>query len=556
MISFFKEHLLFQIMVFLSFIMILYLVCMLIINTRGQQNLINASSQEQYALYASSVIERMNEYFSTGNVSSVRGYLQRIKKGADGFDVLVFKPDQNISIASDAYMEGRSLSSVATDEGALQPAKNILSDGKDSFEYSFETIEGVQFINIFAAIKNSTGCVRCHGTDRKVLGGVRMSASLAKSYMIIKGMNNRLILFGVIGLGFVIVMAYTMFQRSINKPIKYLLESIGKLREGDFTHKVEIKGRDEISHICARMNLVNDNLRKMVSDVLNYTDALSLSSQDFLKISKEMSTTSKQTSDMAEAVTASSEGMNLNIKEIANSIERTSFNVKTVASSTEAMTATINEIAHNSDVARSITGMALAQTETASTNVDDLGKAATEIGRMTEAISKISDQTNLLALNAAIEAARAGDAGKGFAVVASEVKNLAMQTSEAAEDIEKTIAAIRSSTNVTVRQIKEISKIMKDVHKTVDAIALAVEEQSGTAREIASSVSQASNGIKDINENINQTSIISEDIAGSILDVNNSARYISNSSVNVHMSAEDLLKMTGQLKEAVGKFKI
>jgi methyl-accepting chemotaxis protein len=304
------------------------------------------------------------------------------------------------------------------------------------------------------------------------------------------------------------------------------------------------------------MNLVNESLRRMIKNVLTYADALSCSSEDFLKMSKEMTINSQQTSDMADAVTASSEGMDLNIKAIAGSIEHTSVNVQTVASSTEEMTATINEIAHNSDIARTITEKAVSQAELASINVDDLGKAATEIGRMTETITKISDQTNLLALNATIEAARAGDAGKGFAVVASEVKNLAMQTSEAAKDIEKTIVAIRTSTDVTVSQIKEISSVIKDVHKIVGTIAMAVKEQSNTAKEISLSVTQASEGIKDINDNISQTSIISEDIAGSILEVNSSARYISNNSVNVQMSAEDLLKMTEQLKEAVGKFKI
>nr|WP_321418794.1 methyl-accepting chemotaxis protein [uncultured Desulfobacter sp.] len=65
------------------------------------------------------------------------------------------------------------------------------------------------------------------------------------------------------------------------------------------------------------------------------------------------------------------------------------------------------------------------------TSVFQLNQAASEINKVTEAISDISEQTNLLALNATIEAARAGDAGKGFAVVASEIKALANQTADA-----------------------------------------------------------------------------------------------------------------------------
>ncbi len=70
----------------------------------------------------------------------------------------------------------------------------------------------------------------------------------------------------------------------------------------------------------------------------------------------------------------------------------------------------------------------------------DLGRAAQEIGQVTETITSISAQTNLLALNATIEAARAGAAGKGFAVVANEIKELAQQTAAATEDIKRKIA--------------------------------------------------------------------------------------------------------------------
>jgi methyl-accepting chemotaxis protein len=556
MISFIKEHLLFQIMIILSFIMSVYLSCVFFINIQGQRNLIDVSSTEQYSLLTSGIMEGMNEYFLTGQNNLVREYLKRLSREIDGFDILVLDSDQKISIAGDAGEEGKTLSTIVKDKSMLQSVQSMLSGEKNKFEYSFVSEDGKKHINILAPINNTSECLSCHGNRKDVLGVARISVSLEKPYGIARRINIKSFLLGIIGLAGVITILYFLLQRFINRPIKYLLESTGKLREGDFTHAVEIKGRDEISHICARMNLVNENLRRMIKDVLNYTDALSLSSQDFLKIAREMSVNSKQTSDMVDAVTASSEGMNLNIKTISSSIEQTSVNVKAVASSTDEMTATINEIAHNSDRASEITRKAVFRAEGASANVDELGKAAAEITRMTEIIAKISDQTNLLALNATIEAARAGDAGKGFAVVASEVKNLATQTSDAAEDIEKKIEAIRNSTEVTVNQIKEITSVIKDVNEIVETIAMAVKEQSGSTRLIAVSVTNASEGIKDINENISQTSIISDDIAGSIIEVNSSARYISNSSVNVQMSAEELLKMTSQLKEAVCKFKI
>ena len=67
-----------------------------------------------------------------------------------------------------------------------------------------------------------------------------------------------------------------------------------------------------------------------------------------------------------------------------------------------------------------------------------------KVAKVAEQIQAIAKQTNLLALNATIEAARAGDAGKGFAVVAGEVKLLAGQTSNATDEIGRTLQTLTS----------------------------------------------------------------------------------------------------------------
>ena len=114
-----------------------------------------------------------------------------------------------------------------------------------------------------------------------------------------------------------------------------------------------------------------------------------------------------------------------------------------------------------------------------STVMQELVAASDKIGGVVKTISQIAWQTKLLAFNATIEAARAGSAGAGFQVVAQEVKELAQQSSTAAEEIVKEIATVRREVARAGSAIETMSQTiikMKDISSTIQH---AVVEQNG-----------------------------------------------------------------------------
>ncbi len=349
-----------------------------------------------------------------------------------------------------------------------------------------------------------------------------------------------------------------LFSNSMTRPILRVVAGLKDVAEGegDLTARLDIKNRDEVGDLAHLFNSFMEKLQGMIKNIAGNAETLNRSSSELLNLSEQISDGAAQMSAKANSVASSSEEMSSNMGSVATVMEQASTNVGMVAASAEEMTATINEIAQNSEKARNITSEAVSRAQDASSKVHELGDAAKEIGKVTEAITEISEQTNLLALNATIEAARAGEAGKGFAVVANEIKELARQTADATSEIKGQIAGIQGSTSGTVSEIEEILKVINDVNEIVAGIATAVEEQSLTTKEIANNVAQTSEGIKEINDNVAQSSVVSTEIAKEITDVNQAAGEMSNSSSQMNLNSSELSNLAKELKEMVSRFKV
>jgi methyl-accepting chemotaxis protein len=267
-----------------------------------------------------------------------------------------------------------------------------------------------------------------------------------------------------------------LMARHVVRPLRTATRTVGRIAQGDLSTEIDARGQDETAELLRAQAQMQQDLRRLVADVLSGARAVADTSEQIAQGNQDLS----QRTEMQ-----------------ASTLEET-------ASSMEELTSTVVQNAEN---ARAASQLAVDASEVARKGGDVVGQVVSTMTGISESSRKISDiigvidgiafQTNILALNAAVEAARAGEQGRGFAVVAAEVRNLAQRSAAAAKEIKELIGE-------SVDKVDTGAKLVDAAGKTMDEIVASVKKVSDLIAEIAAASQEQSSGIAQVNTAVAQ----------------------------------------------------
>jgi methyl-accepting chemotaxis protein len=290
-----------------------------------------------------------------------------------------------------------------------------------------------------------------------------------------KQLMNMLFVIGAIALVVGGAFAWTM-TRSIIHPLQDAVQVARRVAAGELASQVSVTGTDEVSQLLHALRDMNDSLLKIVGEVRNGTDSITIASREIASGNADLSS---RTEMQAGA-----------LQDTAHSMGQLTSTVK-----------------QNAESAREANQFVISASGVAAKGGDVVGQVVGTMGSIKESSRKIVDiigvidgiafQTNILALNAAVEAARAGEQGRGFAVVAAEVRNLAQRSAGAAKEIKELISD-------SVEKVDAGGKLVDQAGKTMDEIVTSVTHVADIMREITAASEAQSADIEEVNRAIAQ----------------------------------------------------
>lgn len=386
-----------------------------------------------------------------------------------------------------------------------------------------------------------------------------------------KGVDTLKNTFLIISLIFILIagMLSILFSNNIVSPILKLNKITKGISRGDLRETSEsINTKDEMEQLYHSINVMTGSLRDIVKVIMNKSQTLLASAEEFNASTTEFSDSAENVSSAMERLQENNASQYNIVNESAEQIEQGLNMINDLSHKNKAIVSTVEKTANVAGEGQLTVENAVNQMNSileASQRfqklISNLSEKSNKIGTISGSITNIATKTNLLALNAAIEAARAGESGKGFSVVADEIRKLAEQVQSSTALISK---LIEETQNETTFAVEEMKTFLEKINTGANAVSNAGEifrninaETKGIAEQIKSMstfLEEVADRTIKINETMIQVQKVSDLTKSEINNISHDIKQQGTVTQEISAASESISKIAEELNSKVSDF--
>ncbi|PTT20972.1 methyl-accepting chemotaxis protein [Acidovorax sp. HMWF029] len=309
----------------------------------------------------------------------------------------------------------------------------------------------------------------------------------------------------VVALALLTVVLVLATRRLVGAPVQQLSAALAYLAQGDLTHAVSVRSRDEIGTLAQAMEGFRARLVESLGTVRTSADSVSAASTEIAQGNQDLSGRTESQASALEQTAASMEQLGATIRHNADSASQA------------------NQLAVGASRVAQQGGEVVSKVVS---TMQDINSSSQKIADIIGVIDGIAFQTNILALNAAVEAARAGEQGRGFAVVAAEVRNLAQRTAAEAKAIKELIGASSAMVQQGSVLADQAGTTMQEVVRSIQRVAEMVSEISAASNEQTAGVGQVGEAVTQLDQTTQQNAALVEEMAAAASSLRTQAQQM------------------------------
>ncbi|HWX48487.1 MAG TPA: methyl-accepting chemotaxis protein [Roseomonas sp.] len=334
---------------------------------------------------------------------------------------------------------------------------------------------------------------------------------------------------------------YLLF-RAITVPLGRLTAAADRMREGDFSRRVELNRQDEFGVLAAAFNRMVEELTALIGQVQRSSIQVSTSVTETAATAREQQATASEVAATTSEIGATSREISATSKELVRTMEE----VSAVADQTAALAGEGKSgLIRMEEMMRQVAAAA----GSINAKLGVLNEKAGNINQVVTTITKVADQTNLLSLNAAIEAEKAGEYGRGFSVVATEIRRLADQTAVATYDIEQMVKDIQSAVSAGVMGMDKFSE---EVRRGV----LEIQQVGSQLSNIIEQVQSLAPRFESVNEGMQAQAVGAGQISDALAQLSDAVTQTVESLQQSSLAIDELNQVASGLRGSISRFKL